>query len=106
MQKHKLPREKIPWFPAIDYDACIGDRECLEFCKNSVFAWDDALGHPLVQNPYNCVLGCNACAQICPVEAIHFPAKEKLRRTIRELLLAEPSTPAPLEISDERRDVA
>jgi NAD-dependent dihydropyrimidine dehydrogenase PreA subunit len=95
MQQHKLPREKIPWFPTIDYDACTGDRECLEFCKNNVFSWDEVLGHPLVENPYNCVLGCNACAQICPVEAIHFPTKEELRQTIRELLAAQPYEAAP-----------
>ena len=33
----KVPREKIPWFPTINYDACIHDRECIDFCKNDVF---------------------------------------------------------------------
>ena len=94
MQQHKLPRKKIPWFPTIDYDACIGDRECLDFCKNGVLFWDEPLGRPLVEKPYNCVLGCNACAQICPVEAIHFPTKDELRQTIRELLAAQPYEPA------------
>ena len=94
MQQHKLPREKIPWVPTIDYDACIGDRECLDFCKNGVFFWGEPLGRPLVAEPYNCVLGCDACAQICPVEAIHFPAKDDLRLTIRELLAAQPYEPA------------
>ena len=46
MQQHQLPREKIPWFPTIAYDACIGDRECLDFCKNGVFSWDEPRGAP------------------------------------------------------------
>lgn len=96
MQQHKLPREKIPWFPTINYEACIGDRECLEFCKNGVFSWDEAMGHPLVEHPFDCVLGCNACAQICPAEAIHFPTKEELHKTMRELLVAQPYESAPV----------
>ena len=40
-----VPREKIPWFPTIDVDACIGDQECVKFCKNDVFVWDE-LQHP------------------------------------------------------------
>lgn len=47
MQQHKLPRDKIPWFPTVNY----GDRECLEFCKNGVFSGDEAMGRPLVEHP-------------------------------------------------------
>lgn len=32
-----LPRERITWHPIINYDACIGDRECVSFCQNDVF---------------------------------------------------------------------
>jgi NAD-dependent dihydropyrimidine dehydrogenase PreA subunit len=85
----QVARELIPWFPTIDYDACIGDRACLDFCKNDVYSWDESRERPLVPHPNNCVVGCNACAQICPVEAIHFPAKEELRATIRGLRAAQ-----------------
>jgi len=34
---------------------------------------------------YNCVVGCQACINICPVEAIRFPSKEELRATMRRL---------------------
>lgn len=70
----------------MNFDACIGDRECVEFCKNDVFDWNDALGQPVVARPYNCVVGCNACAQICPNEAISFPSKEELKVTMRRLI--------------------
>ncbi len=46
-----VPREKITWFPTIDYDACLGDRLCYDFCHNDVFVWDEENQHPIVQNP-------------------------------------------------------
>lgn len=80
-----LPRERIPWHPTINYDACVGDRVCMDFCKNDVFVWDEESQHPIVQNPLNCVIGCDSCAQQCPVEAITFPTKDELRETVRQL---------------------
>ena len=80
-----VQREKIHWFPTIDVDACIGDQECLKFCKNDVFVWDELNNRPEVIRPLKCVVGCSACAEICPVEAIHFPSKEELRSTLRTL---------------------
>jgi ferredoxin len=31
------------------------------------------------------VVGCQACINICPVEAIHFPSKDELRETLKRL---------------------
>jgi NAD-dependent dihydropyrimidine dehydrogenase PreA subunit len=80
-----IPREKIPWYPTIDTDVCTGDQECINFCKNNVFEWDEENGHPIVKNPFNCVVGCSACAKVCPVEAITFPTMQELRETVRQL---------------------
>jgi NAD-dependent dihydropyrimidine dehydrogenase PreA subunit len=81
-----IPREKIPWFPRIDYEKCRGCRTCFDFCKNRVYEWENGEPpHPKVTNPYNCVLGCSACAQLCPVGAISFPTVEEMRKTMREL---------------------
>jgi len=80
-----LPREKINWHQTINLDACIGDRTCLDFCQNDVFIWDEENQHPIVQNPLNCVVGCDSCAQVCPVEAISFPDKDELRASLRRL---------------------
>ncbi len=80
-----IPRESITWHPAIDYDACTGDQACIEFCGNDVFDWDDDERHPIVSRPLNCVVGCDSCAKICPVQAITFPDKDELRQRLREL---------------------
>jgi NAD-dependent dihydropyrimidine dehydrogenase PreA subunit len=80
-----IPRDKIPWFPTIDPDLCIGDQDCVDFCKNNVLAYNENTFKVIVANPYNCVLGCDACATICPQEAIHFPSQADLRNTLRKL---------------------
>ena len=84
--QYRVPRGKIPWFPKIDLDACIGDKECINFCKNDVFVWDELKDRPEVIRPLNCVVGCDACSQICPAKAICFPSRDELRRTVRALV--------------------
>ena len=85
MPASTISRDKIPWFPTVDSELCAGDQECFTFCKNDVFAWDEENARPIVKNPYNCVVGCQACIHICPVGAIAFPSKEELRATMRRL---------------------
>ncbi len=80
-----VPREKLSWFPTINYDACLGDRTCYDFCHNEVFLWDAVNERPVVKNPLNCVLGCESCGPLCPTDAITFPNKDELRATLRRL---------------------
>ena len=80
-----IQREEISWFPTINYEACLGDRLCYDFCKNGVFSWDEERQRPTVEAALNCVVGCDSCAQLCPSEAITFPSKERLRATLRRL---------------------
>jgi NAD-dependent dihydropyrimidine dehydrogenase PreA subunit len=81
----EIPREQVAWSPTIDYGLCTADRACLDFCHNVVFRWNEVETRVEVVNPEKCVLGCTSCAQICPVEAISFPDKEELRKTLRRL---------------------
>ena len=60
------PRETIPWFPKIDFEACIEDQECVKFYKNGVFLRDELTNRPEVIRPLHCVVCCVACSQICP----------------------------------------
>jgi len=85
MVNASLPREKIPWFPSINYAACKGAKECFAFCPNNVFAWDEAGARLIVANPYNCTVGCNNCVRICPNQAITFPDMEELAATLKRL---------------------
>ena len=85
MASSKLPRDRLYWQPTIDTEACIGDRQCVDFCKNGVFEWDEANSRPIVKQPLNCVLGCTTCADICPVQAIRFPSTDELRIQMRQL---------------------
>jgi NAD-dependent dihydropyrimidine dehydrogenase PreA subunit len=92
MRSLSVPRESIPWYPTVNVDACTGDRACIDFCKNAVFRWDEEGNYPVVEHPYNCVLGCSTCSEICPAEAITFPTLQALRETMRKLRAEMDST--------------
>ena len=67
-----IPRNEVPWFPTIDLDKCTECGQCIEFCPNGTYD-RDTTGRPVVQNPFNCVVGCSGCKPQCPAEAISFP---------------------------------
>ncbi len=58
------------WYPIIDYDKCIGDFVCVNFCPHGVYAPDG--NKPLVVNPDECVEFCRGCQKICPADAISY----------------------------------
>lgn len=78
--RFKVPREKIPWYPTVDEDKCIGCKTCFEFCTHGTYNWDEEVGKPVVQNPTSCVVGCSSCAAQCPAEAISFPPLSILKK--------------------------
>jgi CDP-4-dehydro-6-deoxyglucose reductase len=83
-----IPREQIPWYPSIDSTRCLGDRKCISFCAKGVYRWDADLGRPVVDQPFNCPVGCDGCTDICMAGAIAFPSLETLEAVIRELRAA------------------
>lgn len=85
MSHSGTPRQKLPWFPTINYKLCRSDLGCLLFCSQEVFDWEKGTGRPIVARPYNCVPGCDQCAQDCVTGAVTLPSKTKLRSMIRKL---------------------
>ena len=66
-----IPREEIPWYPAIDDGLCTNCGVCIGFCAHGVYALDDV--QTSVVTPYNCVVGCSGCETQCTLGAIRFP---------------------------------
>ncbi|MBO8131376.1 MAG: ferredoxin family protein [Candidatus Marinimicrobia bacterium] len=78
-----IPREKIPWYPAVDENACTKCSTCLDFCANDVF--EQGEGSVEVVRPYNCVVGCSSCQNVCPSGAIRFPDMRQFVETLKKL---------------------
>ena len=68
-----IPREKIPWYPTVDSEKCIGCKECFNFCSHKVYDWDEEKNKTKVTEPYQCVVGCSTCSGLCNEKAISFP---------------------------------
>jgi NAD-dependent dihydropyrimidine dehydrogenase PreA subunit len=90
---HGIPRSKIPWYPMIDYEKCVGCGKCVDYCKLGTYALEEKEGkkRPVVKNHYNCVVLCNGCDAICPAGAITHPSKKETGDLIREMRKAQTS---------------
>ena len=71
------PREKINWFPTVNTEKCLKCGMCMNRGKN-VYKWTD--NGPKVVSPYNCVIGCTTCGNLCLGNAISFPDIESVRQ--------------------------
>ena len=79
---HGIPRKEIPWYPTVDENKCIGCGLCFVTCGRNVYVMEGKKAK--VENPYNCLVGCTTCANICPVEAISFPDKSLVHKIEKE----------------------
>jgi len=85
MTSNSVPREKIPWYPSVDEDKCNGCRICFQFCQQGVYTWDEKNNIAKVDRPFNCVVGCNGCENLCAIGAISFPEIDAIQEVIRKL---------------------
>ncbi len=70
------PREKVEWYPTIDNDKCVSCGMCMN-CGREVYEWTEK--GPMVVRPYQCIVGCATCANLCLGNAITFPDIQKVR---------------------------
>ena len=63
-------RDLVEWYPTLDPDKCVKCGMCTN-CGKGVYDWTEAGAR--VARPYNCVVGCNTCANLCLGDAITFP---------------------------------
>ena len=68
-----VPRERVPWYPMVDAEKCIGCKKCYEFCSHKVYVWNETNSRPVVAQPFQCVVGCSNCSHQCEQQAITFP---------------------------------
>jgi NAD-dependent dihydropyrimidine dehydrogenase PreA subunit len=80
-------RKKIPWYPTIDYSKCVSCGKCVDYCKLGVFSIDEnqEKKRPITTSPFNCVVLCKGCQDICSSEAISHPSRKKTVELIRKL---------------------
>jgi len=78
-----VPRKEIPWYPKIDPAVCIGCGLCAVICGRGVYSYDLVDKNPVVVKPYNCLVGCQTCANLCPVGAIEFSDPQMVRDEAR-----------------------
>jgi len=75
------PREKVEWFPTIDPKKCLKCGICMN-CGRKVFDWTDE--GPVVARPYECVVGCTTCANLCRGNAITFQSITEIRKLYKK----------------------
>lgn len=83
---HTIQREKINWGPVIDEKKCIGCGLCVTTCGRGVYKFDFNKNKSVVANLSNCLVGCQTCANLCPVKAIIFAKKDKTREKAQEIV--------------------
>ena len=83
-----ITRTLIPWYPTIDYKKCVSCGKCVEYCKLGAYSYEQVDGEkrPVVTKPYNCVVLCKGCQDICPSKAITHPSRKATVDLIRKLL--------------------
>ena len=60
------PEKPVPY--AVDQDACIGCKQCLNGYGCPALMWSEESGKASIDNTL--CMGCDSCAQVCPVKAI------------------------------------
>jgi len=73
-----IPRNKIPWYPSINYEKCISCGKCVDFCHMGAFAFEEKEGkkRSVVKNPNSCVVFC----RVAKIFALPLPSLTHQKR--------------------------
>ena len=84
---HGIPRNKIFWYPTINYQKCISCGKCMDYCKFGVYelAENEGKKKVVVKNKNSCIVLCTGCDGICPTGSIKHQSKKETRATIKAL---------------------
>jgi len=79
-----MERTKIEWYPSIDYDKCATCGVYFVTCGRRVFDFDKKTEKVVVAHPYNCMVACQTCANLCPTGAITFPNTDYIKKLVAQ----------------------
>ncbi|MBC2397754.1 ferredoxin family protein [Clostridium tetanomorphum] len=73
-----LDREKIHWYPVINYSKCTSCGKCIKFCPKGVYFLNEKNKKIEVKNLSKCVFLCKGCESVCKEKAISFPKRSDM----------------------------
>jgi NAD-dependent dihydropyrimidine dehydrogenase PreA subunit len=79
-----VDRKAIEWYPVINYDKCATCGICFVTCGRRVFDFDRKEGKVIVARPYNCMVACQTCMNLCPTGAISFPDVSYIKKLVAQ----------------------
>jgi len=83
---HGIDRDEIDWRPTINESKCIGCGMCATSCGRGVYKFDYEKRKSKVVNPDNCMVACQTCANLCPMQAISFAEEDKTREKAQKIV--------------------
>ncbi len=86
LQWHGIERTEIDWYPKLDKSKCIGCGLCVTTCGKGVYSYDFDEMKSEVVNPFNCMVACQTCSNLCPTSAIHFAENNDTREKVQEII--------------------
>ena len=100
---HGIDRKTINWHPVINESKCIGCGMCATTCGRGVYKFDYVKRKSVVVIPNHCLVGCQTCANLCPVGAISFVQESETTREKAQKIVKETGVFANVKIELENK---